>query len=258
MEIRTDPKNTAYVVTEGAKKRDTGDDKQMEGEIKIMTAEERERVQSDAFAALEGKVEDRKQALTDKSRIEELHRAKEKSWDDPYAASKKLRRVFREDRKQKEKNDALTENLKDRMSLGLDLLEETEEDRQRAKLISFGDFDGDTAIFRAASKPLFGGAKSSSTPPPIRTLTKQEMKTTPAPEALRLSNREKLRHELEFNTRAVVDPFLSADKTISPLASLVKRKVELRQEAEKNLTFAVDEREKPSAALVPLVDYDSD
>lgn len=257
MEIRTDPKNTAYVVTEGAKKRDTGEDKHMEGEIKIMTSEERERLQNDAFAALEGKVEDRKQALTDKSRIEELHRAKEKDWDDPYAASKKLRRAFREDRKQKEKNDALTENLKDRMSLGLDLLEETEEDRQRAKLISFGDFDGDTAIFKAASKPLFGGTKSS-TPPPIRTLTKQEKKTTPAPEALRLSNREKLRHELEFNTRAIVDPFLSADKTISPLAGLVKRKGELRQEAEKNLPLPVNEGGRASAALVSLVDYDSD
>lgn len=258
MEIRTDPKNTAYVVTEGAKKRDTGEDKQMDGEIKIMTAEERERLQNDAFAALEGKVEDRKQALTDKSRIEELHRAKEKDWDDPYAASKKLRRAFRVDRKQREKNEALTENLKDRMSLGLDLLEETEEDRQRAKLISFGDFDGESAILRAASKPLFGGTKSSSTPPPIRTLTKQEKKTTPAPEALRLSNREKLRHELEFNTRAVVDPFLSADKTISPLASLVKRKGEPRQEAEMNVPVPLDEKGKPSAALVPLVDYDSD
>lgn len=258
MEIRTDPKNTAYVVTEGAKKRDTGEDKHMEGDIKIMTAEERERLQNDAFAALEGKVEDRKQALTDKSRIEELHRAKEKDWDDPYAASKKLRRAFRADRKQKEKNEALTENLKDRMSLDLDLLEETEEDRRRAKLVSFGDFDGGTAIFRAASKPLFGGTNSSSTPPTIRTLTKQEKKTTLALEALRLSNREKLRHELEFNTRAVFDPFLSADKAISPLASLVKRKGESRQEAERNLPVSIDDREKPPAALIPLVDYDSD
>ena len=230
----------------------------MEGEIKIMTAGERERLQNDAFAALEGKVEDRKQAVTDKSRIEELHRAKKKDWDDPYAASKKLRRAFRAERKQKEKNEALTENLKDRMSLGLDLLDETEDDRQRAKLISFGDFDGDTAIFRAASKPLFGGTKSSSTPPPLRTLSKQEKKTTPAPEVLRLSNREKLRHELEFNTRAVVDPFLSADKIISPLASLVKRKGEPRQEAERNPPVPANEREKLSAALVSLVDYDSD
>jgi hypothetical protein len=60
IEIRTDPKNTAYVVTEGARKRDLGEDKVEEGDIKIMTQEEREARRDNAFAALEGKVEDKK------------------------------------------------------------------------------------------------------------------------------------------------------------------------------------------------------
>lgn len=254
MEIRTDPKNTAYVVTEGAKKRDTGEDKQMEGDIKIMTEEERDRLRNDAFAALEVKIEDRKQLVTDKSRIEEIHQSKEKDWDDPYAASKKLRRAFREDRKARQKIEASTESLKDRMSLGMDLLAETEGDRRRASLVDFGDFDGETAIVKAKSKPLFA---DTSTPARPSTTAMGKTKATPASEA-RLT-RDKLRHELENNTRAVLDPFLSVDRAvIAPSASIVptlRRKADSK-EAPRTLAFTpLVEKGSVSTALV---DYDSD
>jgi coiled-coil domain-containing protein 130 len=36
----------------------------------------------------------------------------------------------------------MTENLRDRMSLGMDLLEETEEDRRRAGFVEFGKVRG--------------------------------------------------------------------------------------------------------------------
>ena len=249
MEIRTDPKNTAYVVTEGARKRDTGEDKQMEGEIKIVTDEERERLRNDAFAALEGKVEDRKQLVNDKSRIEELHRSKEKDWDDPYSASKKLRRAFRADRKARQKNEASTENLKDRMSLGIDLLDETDEDRRRASFVDFGYFDGETAIIKAKSKPLFAEISSS-----VRTTGKT--KTTPASEA-RLT-RDKLRLELENNTRAVMDPFLNVDRATITSASIVpslRRKGDFREKSRTITLTSSVEKQTSSAALV---DYDSE
>lgn len=250
MEIRTDPKNTAYVVTEGAKKRDTGEDKQMEGEIRIMTDEERERLRNDAFAALEVKVEDRKQLVSDKSRIEELHRSKEKDWDDPYSASKKLRRAFRADRKARQKNEALTESLKDRMSLGMDLLDETDEDRRRASFVDFGSFDGETAIIKAKSKPLF-----AEIPTPIRTSSKR-IKTTAASEA-RLT-REKLRHELGNNTRAAMDPFLSVEKAAITPASIVptlRRKGDSK-DAPRSLALTPPVEKHTSSTA--LVDYDSD
>ncbi len=231
----------------------------MEGDIKIMTAEERERIQNDAFAALEGKAEDRKQVLTDKSRIEELHRSKEKDWDDPYAASRKLRRAFRADRKIREKNEAAKQSLKDRMSLGIDLLEETEEDIHRAKLISYGDFDGATAVERATSKPLFG-AKST----PTRTIPKKS-KNNNSPTSEARFTKDKLRHELESNTRAVLDPFLRVDKTISPAVNLIpsiKRKEGWREENAAPAAAAVaglsSTKQKISLLPIPLVDYDSD
>ncbi len=242
IEIRTDPQNTAYVVAEGAKKRDTGDDKYQEGEIRIRTDEERERLQNDAFAALEGRVEDKRQTLTDKSRIEELQRAKEKDWDDPYAASKKLRRAFRADRKTREKNQGATETLKDRMSLGMDLLEENEDDRRRAGFVEFGVLDGETAIVKATSRPLFAGSEKTNFP--------NKIKIDKKPKELAEADlkREKLRQELTSNTRAAIDPFLNPEKpVISTLGIKRKRTAEVAD--------SVPER---GTKVLPLVDYDSD
>lgn len=246
IEIRTDPKNTAYVATEGATKRDIGEDKVYEGDIQIKTQEERERLANDAFAALEGKVEDKRQAVTDKSRIEELQRAKERDWDDPGAANRRLRRAFRVERKVRQKNEGLTEELKDRMSLGMDLLEETEEDRRRAGFVEFGILDGDSAIIKARSKPLFTPTTESKMP------MSKRVKTTKAASEIE-KRKEVLRKELGNNTRAVLDPFLNGDKsTTQPTRNSIKRKKD-----------SIEMRKGPSSIVEPmtgpaLVDYDSD
>ncbi|KAL8872143.1 MAG: hypothetical protein Q9174_002177 [Haloplaca sp. 1 TL-2023] len=219
IEIRTDPKNTAYVVTEGAKKRDTGDEKIMEGDMVIRSAEEREALQNDAFAALEGRVEQKQQVVTDKSRIEELFREKEKAWDDPYAASKKLRKVFRAERKGRRKDEDATEDLKDRMSLGMDLLAETEEDRRRAGFVDFGVVDGETAIMKAKSKPLFTKGLSQESQLDRGTMSKVKLAKVVTHES-----QKRLQVELGNNTRAAVDPFLKVEKPTSTTTPLIKRK----------------------------------
>ena len=255
IEIRTDPKNTAYVVTEGAKKRDTGDDKEVEGAIEIRTEEERERLRSDAFAALEVKVEDRRQQTTDKSRIEELYGAKDKDWEDPYAASKKLRRAFRADRKARQGREKITEALRERMGLGIELLEETEEDRRRAGFVEFGAVSGDQAMVRATNKPLFeevgNMAKKSA----------KKDKTTKAD--LAQQKAEELRKELGNNTRAVIDPFLSNGKSaiLSTRPPIVLRKrdaktaaVDSAENTTKDDITTNDTKQPPCG----LVEYDSD
>ncbi|KAI9876026.1 MAG: hypothetical protein M1830_007523 [Pleopsidium flavum] len=263
IEIRTDPKNTAYVVTEGAKKRDTGEDKVQEGEIRIRTDEERERLQNDAFAALEGKVEDKRQALTNKTRVEELLQLQDKDWDDPYAASKKLRRAFRADRKVRQKNHEVTENLKDRMSLGMDLLEETEEDRKRAGFVEFGEMGGEGAIAKAKAKPLFASPDSKSTLAKKHRV-KESRKTKTLEQAEK--RRETLRLELSGNTRAATDPFLLGDKAWGStnghtgILSAIKRK-----RADGSISTRVDNEVTNEATISggtgrtpALVDYDSD
>ncbi|KAL9010474.1 MAG: hypothetical protein Q9173_004592 [Seirophora scorigena] len=198
IEIRTDPKNTAYVVVEGARKRDTGDDVAREGDLVIESAEEKEKRQSNAFAVLEGKVEEKRQVFSDKTRIEELWVDKEKAWDDPYERSRKLRKVFRDEKKIREKDEEKTEALRDRMSLGMELLAESEEDRRRAGFVDFGVGDGEMAVVKAKSKPLFAAAGQK--------------------------RQEGLQLELENNTRAAVDPFLDSGKPVIPAAPLIKRK----------------------------------
>lgn len=254
IEIRTDPKNTAYVVTDGAKKRDMGDDKQIDGEIKIRTDEERERLQNDAFAALEVKIDDKKQLMNDKSRIEEIQHSKDKDWDDPYAASKKLRRAFRADRKARQANEALSENLRDRMSLGIHLLDETEDDRKRASFIDFGELDGESAISKARSKPLF--AATSITPKPKNTPLKSKSVSE-----LEL-RKEKLRRELGNNTRAIIDPFLNPDKEYFPHSTTTTPSIKRTNPSSlKNTPVPNIKTSIPSTKTAPpkgLVDYDSD
>ncbi|KAI4276567.1 MAG: hypothetical protein LQ337_002397 [Flavoplaca oasis] len=219
IEIRTDPKNTAYVVVEGAQKRDTGDDLVKEGDYVIRSAEEKEKMQNDAFAALEGRVEEKKQVFSDKSRIEELYRGKERDWDDPFYANKRLRKTFRVERKVREQEGRKTEDLKERMSLGMDLLAESDEDRRRAGFVDFGVEDGEMAVVKARSKPLFGANVPkldgvSKAKPPATTKTIKAVQ----------DHREKLRMELGNNTRAAVDPFLHSEKPSTLNIPVIKRK----------------------------------
>lgn len=252
IEIRTDPKNTAYVVFEGAKKRDTGVDKVQDGEIRIKTDEERERLSKDAFAAFEGKVEDKRQAVTDKSRIEDLQRAKERDWDDPGEANRRLRRTFRAERKVRQRKEGLTEELKDRMSLGMDLSEETEEDRRRAGFVDFGEFGGEGAIVKAQSRPLFADASNS------RQALVKRLKAPKA--ALQAEKRkEELRRELGNNTRAVLDPFLKLDRPSASNTSsvgLIKRRRKSNEDL--GTTTAATVMENDDTHAIALVDYDSD
>jgi coiled-coil domain-containing protein 130 len=233
IEIQTDPKNTAYVVISGAKKRDTGEDKDAEvGDIKIRTAEERERLENDPFAALDVKVEDRRLALSAKTRVESLKKLRDRHWSDPYEHSKRLRKAFRADRNARQKNATATEELKDRMGLGIELLDEVEEDRQRAKLVDFERVDSDTLVARARSRPLFvrggesggvaqgtsGGNKESSRLP-SKVPAKNASRKPAVPLTVAQESRERLHRELRDNTRAAIDPFLVEDKDWSSALS---------------------------------------
>ncbi|KAK9651161.1 hypothetical protein V6Z96_004343 [Aspergillus fumigatus] len=188
IEIRTDPANTAYVVVEGGRKRDTGD----AGGIGEIAVGEDRKAKEDAFARLEGKVEDKRRAETERSRIEDLQRRQNRDWEDPYERSRRLRRTFRVERKAREGAEAKAEALRDKMSLGIELVEETEEDSLRAGMVDFGRGDDTTQITRR--RPLFDSRNG-----------KRDVANT-------LADRKALfRSELTGNTRAAVDPFLNQD-----------------------------------------------
>jgi len=247
IEIRTDPKNTAYVVTEGARKRDLGEDKVEEGDVKILTQEEREALRDNAFAALEGKVEDKKRLEHSKKRLEELQELSEQQWEDPYEKNKKLRNLFREGRKQREKEAGVSAALQDKMSLGVDLLPEHEDDVRRASFIEFGAFDATKAVDKAVSKPLFKTEEPTRKEKPKSSKHSRKRKAEEAAKQRTAG----LAAEIRGNTRAAMDPFLQSSRS-SDLAFPKTMLVGVKKKRPK-----LEETPLPTSGIA-LVDYDSD
>ncbi|PBP25687.1 DUF455 domain protein [Diplocarpon rosae] len=245
IEIRTDPKNTAYVVTEGARKRDLGEDRVEEGDVQILTQEEREALRNNAFAALEGKVEDKKKLEYSKLRLEELQDLSEKQWEDPYEQNKRLRNAFRVGRKQREQAAGVTASLQDKMSLGLDLLPEHEDDARRAALVEFGGLETQV-VNKAIHQPLFRNEEPATN----SELKRRKMSKRRRDQELANQKSAQFAAEIRGNTRAAMDPFLtgrSGHSKSTPILAGVKRK---KPEPEGT---PID---KP--AFAGLVDYDSD
>ncbi|RAH75733.1 DUF572-domain-containing protein, partial [Aspergillus japonicus CBS 114.51] len=213
IEIRTDPRNTEYVVVEGGRRRDYGDaaggggggggGEGGQGEIVVpgmglAQVGRKIRGEVDPFARVEGKVEDQRRGAGARERIGELQVRQARDWEDPYENSRRLRRGFREERKGLERKAAETQLLRDKLSLGIEVVEETEEDRVRAGLVEFGEHPGNPST-STRLKPLFaGGPRARST---------GQGEDAPA------SRKALFRSELRGNTRAAVDPFLSSDSS---------------------------------------------
>ena len=254
LEIRTDPRNTAYVVVEGGTRRDTGtghdDDGELEGGRAILTDKERDALRASAFASLEKTIDDRERLKLASRRIDDLAEASARLWDDPYAQNQKLRRAFRAGRKAREQDAAAGEDLRDRMSLGIDLVPATEEDARRAALVDFAPEDADDVTGgRALAKPLFAVAPNQSQP---KTRLKSDKE-----QAKRKSN---LASQVMSNTRISQDPFLNDTRTGETRAPArlpgVKRKRAAIEDPSAPPKAAPEEA--TSAAQQGLVDYDSD
>ncbi|TQS33277.1 hypothetical protein Golomagni_06385, partial [Golovinomyces magnicellulatus] len=263
IEIRTDPKNTAYVVHEGATKRDTGEDVAREGDTVILTDQERETLRKNAFASLEKTISDR-QALKDATdRIDGLLNASDRHWSDTYSQNQKLRKTFRAERKTLETASAKADALRDKMSLGIDLLPETEADALRAALVDFRPVEDneDVAATKALAKPLFESTKkpstqSSSSDQPKKRLLKGEAEATRRKDALVSS--------IIGNTLASQDPFLQSQPRTSKRLLGVKRKQSTSDKQVGNTQHTNDathtskKHASNAAPLAGLVEYDSD
>ncbi|KAE8147317.1 CWC16 protein [Aspergillus avenaceus] len=255
IEIRTDPANTAYVVAGGGRKRESSGEV-VRGEVgEIVLRLPGEEVsggggangkEGDPFARLEGKVEDKKVVDEGRSRILELQARQDRGWDDPYEMSRRLRRTFRVERKGLEKDEMKREALKDKMSLGIEIVDESEEDRLRAGLVDFGPV-GDTASV-VRTRPLFEapGRKDAGGKDGKRVRTAE----------LVARRKESFRSELTGNTRAVVDPFLSQDGSVWQPEAKRRKKTDVKteQRGADNAPLATPKdstsRTEPSTALV--------
>lgn len=222
--IQTDPKNAEYIVIEGARKRDYGPDDvgNKEGEMWFLTEEERERRRGDAFANLEGKIEDKGQEKKNKERVEELY-DQSLVWEDPYTANQKLRRNFRVQRKVLEKEDKAKGGMQEKFSFGYDIVDEVETDRVRASLVEFsGKGLGEKEIDEVSRKPLFESKEKEKVIDIAPKLKTKKLKS----EILAEQRRQNLQQTLVGNTRASIDPFLTGTLRTNTKSNLglLKRK----------------------------------
>ncbi|KAI1100647.1 DUF455 domain protein [Jackrogersella minutella] len=268
IEIRTDPQNTAYVVAEGGKKRDTGDSPAAGDPI--LTDKEREGLRTSAFAKLEKTIADREVLEHAKERIGELEHESARKWEDPYEQNRRLRAAFRVGRKERERDAATTEDLRDRMSLSIDLLAATEEDARRAALVDFGPADDGEMGRKALAKPLFpSGGPAADAKDAVRRPKGKRLKS----EIATAQMRENLVSEIVGNTRVAQDPFLSLDrgngdstKGSSRILGIKRKRMESEPEledrdeleSEKGATADVEKDGKVTTSLAALVEYDSD
>jgi coiled-coil domain-containing protein 130 len=202
--IRTDPENTAYVVSAGGRKKagafTTALDKDY-GEI--ITEEERERRRTDAFARLEGQTEEKQQGKVDSTQIKELYAAQSRNWDDPYAANRKLRRDFRVGRKQREASAKEKEDVTERYGLGFELLDHRQEDADRAALIEFGDQNlAENTLESSLAKPLFSRPSIQVSKERPEGMTKSDWKKQKATKSFQ--------QNVVLSTKAKLNPFATS------------------------------------------------
>ncbi|KOB70015.1 Uncharacterized protein OBRU01_16297 [Operophtera brumata] len=135
-EIKTDPGNLDYVIVSGARRQENRWDPTENGQIVPETKETQKRLFDDAMFKLEHKTGDVDIAKLEKPRLGRLVGRNESVWKDDYEANCSLRRNFRKRRKELEEASVNDSFLLAKSSLDLNLLPETEEDRNMASLLA--------------------------------------------------------------------------------------------------------------------------
>ncbi|KAK5058871.1 hypothetical protein LTR84_011135 [Exophiala bonariae] len=258
LEVRTDPKNAEYLVVEGGRRRDTGVDKLLDGEVRIGVSEaDKDRLEKDGgFGVLEKKVEDKSVFNAQKARLEDLSKISDRQWADPYEMSKKLRAEFRVGRRKRHADEMSGDALKEKFGIGEELLmlPERSEDVDRVKYIDFGArAESSGSVSGSSSKPLFQ-TMQEKLPSRVKARSFTDSSTATA---VAQSKRAVLQNELRTNTRMATDPFL---RDTDPWQPRVKRKRDPADEQEQTgLQAQAPKRDKIAAGeSMALVGYDSD
>lgn len=178
VEIRTDPKNTRYVIENGGTEKvvegdesgnanignnqdddDNVGDKTESNIDTLSLSKQPSQLQKpifkpspkiDAFASLERKTSSSRTQASRSLELQHLYDLTSRRWHDSYAVSRKLRDKFRREKEALQKQEFETQKLKDKMSLFIDpIVEESVADVRQAEAQTFrngngaGNGDGD-------------------------------------------------------------------------------------------------------------------
>ncbi|ORX50109.1 DUF572-domain-containing protein [Hesseltinella vesiculosa] len=138
IEIHTDPKNTEYVVVSGAKRKvEHWTPDKDDGLVQFTDESVKEKMAEDPFFRLEYGIMDQAAGKSHLPVLTQLQQLNESQWSDPYTQSQRLRRKFRDEKKQLQQAQNDTNKLKDKHSLQIDLVPASEQDSQVAEAIDF-------------------------------------------------------------------------------------------------------------------------
>ncbi|KAF9583350.1 hypothetical protein BGW38_009689 [Lunasporangiospora selenospora] len=240
-EIQTDPKNTEYVITSGAKRKTETFDAADNETIELDTREEFEKRIHDQFSKLEHIQNDERKAKTGATVLTRLQRLNNRQWGDPYAISQRLRKGFRDDKKARQKVEAECQAIADRIGFAFDILPESESDRRGSRGIDFVDEKKDQLAQKLKEVRAEGLFTSKSKRGTSLAISKQGAKTS----SLNSSDKvlQALSSTVAANTRLQTDPFSIGSKPKSTIA--VPK------------TSIIAETPKPPTKL-PLVNYGAD
>ncbi|GAA6022875.1 hypothetical protein JCM10207_001430 [Rhodosporidiobolus poonsookiae] len=118
IEIRTDPQNTRYVVTEGARqKNEEAEDPEADGMLVVDSTASTSTAPPDAFASLEKTVTQKARAESASARLSALEAQSATHWADPFSASLTLRRAFKKRKRVEVDSERRAEGVAERYGL---------------------------------------------------------------------------------------------------------------------------------------------
>lgn len=134
--IKTDPGNLDYLIISGARRQENRWDPLQNEQVVPETKETQKKLFDDSMFKLEHGTLDTITAQSSKPRLVQLYNRNENLWSDTYSANQRLRQSFREESKEIKQSHAEDNRLLTKSSLDIALVEETEEDRKMASLLS--------------------------------------------------------------------------------------------------------------------------
>ncbi|XP_048377875.1 probable splicing factor YJU2B [Stegostoma tigrinum] len=140
IEMQTDPANCDYVIVSGARRKEERWDMKDNEQILTTEHEEKKKLETDAMYKLEHGVSDQEKlkiAIPTLSDIQEMQSA----WKDDFAINSMLRKKFRDEKKVLKEVEEKDEALRNKASLSIPLVQESEDDKHLASLLKFQAMD---------------------------------------------------------------------------------------------------------------------
>jgi coiled-coil domain-containing protein 130 len=137
--------------------------------IKILDKEVKEKLESDPMYRLEHGIKDKKIIEASQPHISQLQHLNEEQWSDPYTKSQLLRRQFRNEKKKLKAESDANDLIRDKHSLGIELLPELPSDVVRAKTAQYHSTEllQKQKLKSTAVQPLFQSPKKKKEKNPL-------------------------------------------------------------------------------------------